>query len=285
MSAYDPSAVPRAGSAQQPPGPVTGPHDAPDAAPGLGRAAPAPRGLPLFEPVRVRQTRWHRLHRMLRKRRRRATLALLAVAALASAVAASPTDDKRSPSSAPSITPSGAPHPGDVRGTPPASSSPARLAGPPGEERGHPKGDLRVAAVRIADAGVVRLLRRGDLVDVLATAPDAGWTGQLAVGPEPEPAVDATDGAGETDGTPGARESARDDGAPQDRPAEREAAADGGPSAGPRVIARAARVVDVPPSRETAPGEGALVVLSVPRETATALVGTGLAARLAVVRR
>ncbi|MEU3958883.1 hypothetical protein AB0F42_03475 [Streptomyces buecherae] len=223
---------------------------------------------------------------MLRKRRRRAALALLAAAALASAVAASPTEDKRSPSSAPSPTPPGT---RDVRGMPPASSPPARLADPPGEERGRPTGDLRVAAVRIAEAGVVRLLRRGDLVDVLATAPDAGWTGQLAAGPAPEPAADATDEAGEADGTPGARGPARADGAPRDWPAAREAAAEGGPPAGspvgPRVIARAARVVDVPPSRETAPGEGALVVLSVPRETATALVGTGLTARLAVVRR
>ncbi|MFF5716438.1 hypothetical protein [Streptomyces buecherae] len=285
MSAYDPSAVPRAGSAQQPPGPLTGPDGTPDAAPGHGRAAPAPRGLPLFEPVRVRQARWHRLHRMPRKRRRRAALALLAVAALASAVTARPTDDERSPSSAPATTQPGAPHPSDVRGTPPASSPPARLAGPPGEDHRRPTGDLRVAAVRIADAGVVRLLRRGDLVDVLATGPDTGWTGQLAAGPAPEPAADTTDGAGETDGTHGEHGSARADGAPRDWPADREAATGGGQPAGPRVLARAARVVDVPPARETTPGEGALVVLSVPRETATALVGTGLDARLAVVRR
>ncbi|WEV25856.1 hypothetical protein OYE22_12120 [Streptomyces sp. 71268] len=233
----------------------------------------------------MRQTRWHRLHHVLRKRRRRAALALLAVAALASAVAANPTDDKYSPSSAPSPTPPGTPHTGDVRGAPPALPPPARPTDPPGDERGRPTDDRRVAAVRIADAGVVRLLRRGDLVDVLATAPDAGWTGSLAAGPAPASAVGAADGSGGIDGTHGAHGSAAADAAPRDRPAEREAAADDGPPAGPRVIAHAARVVDVPPARETAPGEGALVVLSVPRETATALVGTGLAARLAVVRR
>ncbi len=207
------------------------------------------------------------------------------MAALASAVAAGSTDDKHSPSSALSTAPPGTPHPGGARGTPPASPPPARSAGPPGEERGHPTGDLRVAAVRIADAGVVRLLRRGDLVDVLATAADAVWAGPPAVAPAPGPAVDAAAGSDEIDGTSGAPGSARAKGTPRDRPAEREAAPDGGPSVGPRVIAHAARVVDVPPARETASGEGTLVVLSVPRQTATALVGTGLAARLAVVRR
>ncbi|MFD6471122.1 hypothetical protein ACFWET_35595, partial [Streptomyces goshikiensis] len=50
----------------------------------------------------------------------------------------------------------------------------------------------------------------------------------------------------------------------------------------PRVVAVAARVAEVPaPERDMGDG-GALVVLSVPRETARALVGTGAAARLAV---
>ncbi|MEU8941830.1 hypothetical protein AB0C97_27730 [Streptomyces goshikiensis] len=50
----------------------------------------------------------------------------------------------------------------------------------------------------------------------------------------------------------------------------------------PRVVAVAARVAEVPsPERDMGDG-GALVVLSVPRETARALVGAGAAARLAV---
>ncbi|MFD4135684.1 hypothetical protein [Streptomyces goshikiensis] len=50
----------------------------------------------------------------------------------------------------------------------------------------------------------------------------------------------------------------------------------------PRVVAVAARVAEVPaPERDMGDG-GALVVLSVPRETARTLVGAGAAARLAV---
>ncbi|GHB72501.1 hypothetical protein GCM10010347_48490 [Streptomyces cirratus] len=50
----------------------------------------------------------------------------------------------------------------------------------------------------------------------------------------------------------------------------------------PRVVAVAARVARVP-EPEKVPGDGgALVVLSVPRETARALVGAGSVSRLAV---
>ncbi|MFJ3586310.1 hypothetical protein ACIPPS_29350 [Streptomyces sp. NPDC090127] len=49
-----------------------------------------------------------------------------------------------------------------------------------------------------------------------------------------------------------------------------------------RVVATAARVADVPRTGETRPDGGALVVLSVPRSTATALAGAGVTSQLAV---
>lgn len=90
------------------------------------------------------------------------------------------------------------------------------------------------APVRIADAATVRLLRRGDRVDVIAAA-----AGPQGVGGEPPDA---------------------------------------------RVVAAGARVAEVPKVRETSAGggEGALVVLSVPRATAAALAGVGATSRLAV---
>ncbi|MBT2479467.1 hypothetical protein [Streptomyces sp. ISL-94] len=50
----------------------------------------------------------------------------------------------------------------------------------------------------------------------------------------------------------------------------------------PRVVAAGARVAQVPAAEQDVGDGGALVVLSVPRETARALVGTGTTARLAV---
>ncbi|MFD9724938.1 hypothetical protein [Streptomyces sp. NPDC059072] len=50
----------------------------------------------------------------------------------------------------------------------------------------------------------------------------------------------------------------------------------------PRVVAAGARVAEVPAPEEGVGDGGALVVLSVPRETARALVGAGSVARLAV---
>jgi hypothetical protein len=49
-----------------------------------------------------------------------------------------------------------------------------------------------------------------------------------------------------------------------------------------RVVARGARVTNVPEPLEVADGGGALVVLSVPRSTATRLAGASATARLAV---
>ncbi|MDX3854182.1 RcpC/CpaB family pilus assembly protein [Streptomyces sp. AK02-01A] len=49
-----------------------------------------------------------------------------------------------------------------------------------------------------------------------------------------------------------------------------------------RVVAAGARVAEIPQERETTSDGGALVVLSVPRATATALAGAGATSRLAV---
>uniref|UniRef100_UPI00278C2750 hypothetical protein n=1 Tax=Streptomyces venezuelae TaxID=54571 RepID=UPI00278C2750 len=49
-----------------------------------------------------------------------------------------------------------------------------------------------------------------------------------------------------------------------------------------RVVATGARVAEVPPPGETRVDGGALVVLSVPRSTATALAGAGVTSQLAV---
>nr|WP_223185689.1 hypothetical protein [Streptomyces sp. CBMA152] len=49
-----------------------------------------------------------------------------------------------------------------------------------------------------------------------------------------------------------------------------------------RVVASGVRVTDVPRPRDLSPDGGALIVLAVPRATATTLVGAGASARLAV---
>jgi len=49
-----------------------------------------------------------------------------------------------------------------------------------------------------------------------------------------------------------------------------------------RVVARSARVAEVPRPGETRPDGGALIVLSVPRATATELAGAGITSQLAV---
>lgn len=102
--------------------------------------------------------------------------------------------------------------------------------------------------VRIADAAVVRLLRPGDRVDVLATAV-----------PEAAPAPGDVPASG---------------GVTADVPADRA-----------RIVARNARVAAVPapdPGGATGEEAGALVVLSVPRPTAARLAGAAARSRLAV---
>ncbi|WP_282692960.1 hypothetical protein [Streptomyces sp. CC208A] len=56
----------------------------------------------------------------------------------------------------------------------------------------------------------------------------------------------------------------------------------GGGGSPVRVVARAARVADVPRPYEARPDGGALIVLAVPRATATALAGAGVTSQLAV---
>ncbi|SCK09302.1 hypothetical protein H180DRAFT_00453 [Streptomyces sp. WMMB 322] len=126
---------------------------------------------------------------------------------------------------------------GEHAGSAPAGAGREARPGPaaagrpshPNSPGGRSPGPTVSAPVRIADAASVRLLHRGDRVDVIA-------------GP---------DGAGKA-----------------------------------RVVARGVRVDRVPRPVETDPvgaaDDGALVVLRVPRGTATALAGAGAAGRLAV---
>ncbi|MGP3686648.1 hypothetical protein ACTVZO_18400 [Streptomyces sp. IBSNAI002] len=170
----------------------------PAPAPAVPCSSPCPpaRPVPPFPPLRVGRG-GDRLRRALR-RRRRAVAAGLAVAAAALAVGGTEAQASRSAA------------PPEVRASP--------RAAPPAPV------PMVSAPVRIADAGTVRLLRRGDRVDVVA--------------------------------------------------AER-----AGP---PRVVAAGARVTEVPGPDPGVGEGGALVVLSVPRDTARALVGAGATARLAV---
>ncbi|MEU9089779.1 hypothetical protein [Streptomyces sp. NPDC048428] len=56
-----------------------------------------------------------------------------------------------------------------------------------------------------------------------------------------------------------------------------------GAGGGSRVLAKGARVTQVPASTEGSAENGALIVLSVPRATATALAGAGISAGFAVI--
>lgn len=111
------------------------------------------------------------------------------------------------------------------------------------------------APVRIADPETVRLLRPGDRVDVIAVGGAGDEARVVARGARVAKVPGAP--AGVDTGRPGAG-----------------ASADG-------VVA--AEMSDVPEvSDGTVPGAGALVVLSVERSTATALLGAGVSGRLAV---
>lgn len=113
-------------------------------------------------------------------------------------------------------------HPGGSPAARAASVSPGDLPA-----RARHAGTTVTAAVRIADAATVRLLRPGDRVDVIA--------------------AEETVSGGEA-----------------------------------RVVARGARVTEVPEPADGAGDGGALVVLSVPRSTAAELAGASATARLAV---
>ncbi|WP_308426690.1 hypothetical protein [Streptomyces camponoticapitis] len=114
-------------------------------------AAPAPCGVPAFDPLRVRGG-GHRLRRAL-LRRRRAMAAGLAVTAAALAA-------------------SGAGGPGAAAGAEERSEAAARAAA--GAQPDVEKVRSVTAPVRIADVETVRLLRPGDRVDVIAAAHSPG---------------------------------------------------------------------------------------------------------------
>ncbi|MFD1668327.1 hypothetical protein ACFSJI_23675 [Streptomyces calvus] len=170
---------------------------------------PAPCEVPHFAPVRVRGA----LPLPVRgvRHRWRATVVGLAVTA-AALVAAGPREADRSR--------------GHPDGSPAARAASASAGDRPVRAR-RAGGATVTAAVRIADAATVRLLRPGDRVDVIAAE-------ETASGSEA------------------------------------------------RVVARGARVTEVPEPTDGAGDGGALLVLSVPRSTAAGLAGAGATARLAV---
>lgn len=133
--------------------------------------------MPFFPPLRVRGGQ-HALRRAMR-RRRRAVAAGLAVTAAALAVS--------SPQAA-------------ERTHPPAAPAP-RERGPAREAREAREARVVSAPVRIADAETVRLLRPGDLVDVIAAAdppsPSGGEARVLATGARVERVPGAGNGAPE----------------------------------------------------------------------------------------
>ncbi|MEU5955100.1 hypothetical protein [Streptomyces sp. NPDC047525] len=144
------------------------PSDIPSSSP------PAPCPVPHFAPVRVRGGR-HRLRRLLRHRRR-AMAAGLAVTA-AALVAAGPRDAERA----------------RPPGHPTAASS------SPQPERAAP---WVTAPVRIADAETVRLLHRGDRVDVVAA--DGSASRVVAAGARVAEVPEPGDGAAESTAEAGA---------------------------------------------------------------------------------
>ncbi len=117
------------------------------------------------------------------------------------------------------------------------------------------------APVRIADPETVRLLRPGDRVDVIAVGGVGDEARVVARGARVAKVPGAP--AGVDTGRPGAG-----------------ARADGVVAAEMSDVPDASEVSEV--SDATVPGAGALVVLSVERSTATALLGAGVSGRLAV---
>ncbi|MFJ4921152.1 hypothetical protein [Streptomyces sp. NPDC088725] len=129
-----------------PPRPLSPPARlSPFPAPSPGSSAPEPCGVPPFGPLRVRGS-GDRLRRAL-VRRRRAVAACLAVSAATLAVTGA----------------GGASADTDPRAVAPATA----VAGAPPPAR--KRTETVSAPVRIADAATVRLLRRGDRVDVIAS--------------------------------------------------------------------------------------------------------------------
>ncbi|WP_405908128.1 MULTISPECIES: hypothetical protein [unclassified Streptomyces] len=137
-----------------------------------GADAPPTCEVPHFAPVRVRGGRYQL--RRLTRHKRRAVAAGLAVTA-AALIAAGPRDAERARG-----------HPAGA-----ARSASASASAPVRERRA---AEMVTAPVRIADAATVRLLRRGDRVDVVA-ADNGGEARVVAAGVRVTevPEVDATE--------------------------------------------------------------------------------------------
>lgn len=145
--------------------------------------------------------------------------------------------------------------------------------------------DTVAAPVRVADAGVVRLLRPGDRVDVLAAD-----MGDMAMGGIVEPGTADPESAEAETAEP---ENAEPEGTGPGAEASDETGADdtasGGTGSGgtpARIVAPAAAVVAVP--EDAAPvfgGEGALVLLATTPEQAARLAQAAVTSRLSVVLR
>ncbi|WP_326811408.1 hypothetical protein OIE62_17970 [Streptomyces scopuliridis] len=139
------------------PSPVPSALTSPFPSPLPSPAAPEPCGVPPFGPLRVRGS-GRRLRRALFRRRRTTaaglamTAAALAAAGAGCSVGTAADADARAESTAP----------GAVAVPPPSR--------PPRAQRAT---EMVSAPVRIADAATVRLLRRGDRVDVIAAAEGA----------------------------------------------------------------------------------------------------------------
>lgn len=187
-------------------------------------SAPEPQGVPSFDPLRVQGAR-DRLRRAVLRRRRAMAAGLAVTAATLAATGAggaagaagpggsAPGAGSRSQAAAKPVT-------GVTEGATPQEPLPSKLVSTP---------------VRIADAETVRLLRRGDRVDVIAS-----------------PVSPAGPLGGEQQ------------------------------TAQARVVAAGAKVTEIPDLGTDTPEDGALLVLSVPRATATALAGANATSQLAV---
>ena len=146
--------------------------------------APEPYGVPEFAPFRVRGGGGR--YRLLRAVRRKRRAVAVGFAVTAAALAAS----------APRATERASAHTESAEAT--------ELPGPT-HQKAVPQAEMVSAPVRIADAATVRLLRRGDRVDVIA-APNLPTSGESSVGRVVASGVRVTH-------VPIARESPSDDGA------------------------------------------------------------------------
>ncbi|WP_329457374.1 RcpC/CpaB family pilus assembly protein [Streptomyces sp. NBC_01497] len=117
---------------------------------------PEPRGVPAFDPVRVRGQR-DRLRRAVLRRRRVMAAGLAVTAAAFAATGAGGATGSADP------LPTGP----EASPRPSATESPRRATGAPPTDRA--AGRTVAAPVRVADAATVGLLQPGDRIDVIAT--------------------------------------------------------------------------------------------------------------------